>query len=535
MPEDGPESPCSVTAEFGEGQGECEDPMGQLASNGVSLDRESFAPQQQDWILLILALGGMIVFADGLTRPEILVDAPEDTFTYQAVWGAWLFAIAMLPICLLYATKVKTSLREGVLLWFILNMVTFAKQFSYLRWPGVPIFITDVVLVILLLRLFVWPGRFRIRFGSLPAKVLLVYFAVGLFTLGRSVVAGHPLLLTMRDFAIAFYSLFAFVGFAVVRSWAAVRRAFLFFLLGAVLSCFGAIAWLLHQPEARRYLSPGDYVLAAFLGILIATDRKVIGPTIGYSLAGLLAVGVILSNARTVYVELAFMLGLMALFGPRIRRRVRRVRLKVALGALATVVCVAAILAQTAVGSGFIDRSLQQFLAGTLNYENDPNAVFRLAAWGETLSIAAQHPLLGIGYGVVLDPFTYVMAKNGPGTDAVYSVDVDTRPHNTYLTVLYQMGLVGLLSLTVVLLYFFTSGWRTLRRLKDHERSTWLYVALIAQFAMVLYGGFNLFLETPFSASIFWLGLGIGWRILHLLKARTPTAITGQALPAGSM
>ena len=480
---------------------------------------------QTKWVLFVLVVGGLIAFFDGLTRPALLADAPEDTFTYAAVWGAWTLAIVMLPICLGYAREVGTTFREGILLWFILGVVTFGKDFSYIRWPGAPIFITDVVLAGFLVRLFVWPRRFRIQFGSTPVRILLLYLAVGIFTLGRSLLAGHEFLLTMRDFAITFYCLFAFVGFAVVRSWAAVRRAFLFFVLGTILSCFNALGWFLHQPEAGRYLSPGDYVLAAFLGVLVATDRKMVRAGMGYTLAVLFALGILLSNTRTVYVELVFMLVLMALFGSRIRRRVRRIRLKVVLSALASGICVLAILAQTTIGAAFIESSLERLESGTIEYQSDPNAVFRLAAWGETLSLVAQHPLLGIGYGVVLDPFTFMLAKSGSDSENVYSTDIDTRPHNTYLTVLYQMGLAGLIPLVVVLLGFFRTGWKNLRRFKDSSFSTWLYLGLIAVLTMALFGAFNLFLETPFSASIFWLALGISWRMQQLLSMHTSAPI----------
>lgn len=499
--------------------------MGLLAMSPESLHRNSFVVRQQEWILVVLVVGGIIAFADGLTRPEQLLDAPEDTFTYQAVWGAWVLALVMLPICLQYAKAVRASVREGVVLWFILGMVSFAKDFSYIRWPGAPIFITDVILAGFLVRLFIWPRRFLIQLNSTATKLILLYFGIGLFILARSLLAGHPLLLTLRDFAIALYSLFAFVGFTVIRSWAAVRRVFLFFLLGTILGCINALAWFLHQPGARRYLSPGDYALAAFLCVLVAIERKLVGPVVGYILAAFLAIGVVLANARTVYLELAIMFFLMVLLGKRIRRKVGRVRLKPVIGALVVVISTTIIVAKTRVGSAFMNDSLEQLQSGILDYQDDPNAVFRLAAWGETLSLATQHPILGVGYGVILDPFTYTIAKNGPGSEEVYSVDVDTRPHNTYLTVLYQMGLAGFIALVVLLLYFFKTGWNVLRRFKNSSLSTLLYLALITQFAMVLYGGFNLFLETPFSASIFWLGLGIGLRIQQLLSSQKVTTI----------
>jgi O-antigen ligase len=470
---------------------------------------------QRFWISLILIVGCVVAVADGLTRPEMLIDAPEDTFTYQAIWGAWAFALLMLPLCLQYARAARTRIQEGILLWFILGMVTFAKDFSYIRLPGVPIFITDVLLVLFLMRLFIGPGRTRIRFDSIQTRLLLLYFGVGLITLLRSVLERHDMLLTFRDFAIAFYCLFAFVGYAVIRNWEGIRRVFFFFVLGAIFSCIDAFFWLLNHPGGRRYLSPGDYVLAAFLGILVATDRKVVGPVLGYSVAALLGIGVFLSNARTLYVELAFMLFLMAILRPGTWSKVRKIRLKALIIGSLVVAFGIGILAQTRVGSAFIDRSFEQLISGTVDYQDDPNAVFRLSAWAETLSLAAQHPLFGIGYGVILDPFTFELAKQGSAQQE-YSVHTDTRPHNTYLTVLYQMGLAGLIALLCLLFQFFGSGWKTLRRSQHDATSMWLYLALMAQLVMCLYGGFNLFLETPFLASIFWLGIGVAWRILYL-------------------
>jgi O-antigen ligase len=469
----------------------------------------------RNWLFLIILLGGIIAVADGLTRPEMLVEAPEDTFTYQAVWGAWAFALITLPLCLQYARAARTTIREGILLWFILSMVTFAKDFSYIRWPGAPIFITDVFLLFFLVRLFIGPNRLRIRLGSIQTKLLLLYFGVGLITLARSMLEHHEILLTFRDFAIAFYCLFAYVAYAVIRNWASVQRVFIFFLWGAILSCVDSLFWFLGQPGARRYLSPGDYVLAAFLGILVATGRKIVSPFVGYSAAALLGIGILLANARTVYVELAFMIVLMATLRPGTWSKVRKIRLKpLIICSLAAALGIGA-LAQTRVGSAFIDRSLQQLISGTVDYQDDPNAVFRLSAWAETLSMAAQHPLFGIGYGVVLDPFTFDLAKQG-SAEREYSVHTDTRPHNTYLTVLYQMGLAGLIALLCLLVQFFRSGWKTLRRSKRDASSIWLYLALMAQLVMCFYGAFNLFLETPFLASIFWLGIGIGWRVLYL-------------------
>jgi O-antigen ligase len=184
------------------------------------------------------------------------------------------------------------------------------------------------------------------------------------------------------------------------------------------------------------------------------------------------------------------------------------------------VVAGALVLAQTRVGSAFMDRSEKMLASGTIGFEHDPNALWRFAAWGTALTLFVQHPIFGTGYGVHFSPFDVSVSKGGsPLATRVVAVDVDTRPHNTYLTVLYQMGLLGLCSLAAVLLCYFFRGWSLLRRFRRESRSVWLYVALLFQLCMCLYGGLNLMFESPFSASIFWLGLGVGWRIQNLLRA----------------
>lgn len=474
------------------------------------------------WVLLILTLGAFIALANGLTRTLALTeaDAPEDTFTYHAVWGAWVFGIVMLPVLLVYAEAIRAKWREAILLWLLMGTVAFQKDFSYIRWPGAPLFVTDVVLIGLLMCLIFSGCRVRIR--SKPARLLTLYILAGVLVLAWGLIQGHVLLLSIRDFAIVYYSLFAFVGYAIIRDWSAVQRVFLFYLLGAILASIDALGWFLHDASQRRYIGTGVYVLVAFLGVLIFTDRRILKPATGYSLAAVLALGLLLANARSLYVCLAFVIVVMAVAGPRIRRRkTRRIRLKAIMISLMTVAAGALILAQTRAGSAFIDRSEMMLASGTVGFEQDPDALFRLAAWGDALSLFAQHPLAGVGYGVAFQPFDFMVNSTeygDPTAARVVAISVDTRPHNTYLTVLYQMGVLGIATLAAVLIYYFKAGWRLLRSVGNDSHAVWLYVMLIFQLSMCFYGGLNLMLESPFLASVFWLGIGIGWRIQHLLK-----------------
>ena len=91
-----------------------------------------------------------------------------------------------------------------------------------------------------------------------------------------------------------------------------------------------------------------------------------------------------------------------------------------------------------------MERAETELVSGTLNYSDDPNATFRFMAWFEAFQRFAESPVLGEAYGI---PFKFDLDES------------DARPHNTYLTVLYKMGVLGLMPLVLLLPSFQRSGW----------------------------------------------------------------------------
>jgi O-antigen ligase len=84
------------------------------------------------------------------------------------------------------------------------------------------------------------------------------------------------------------------------------------------------------------------------------------------------------------------------------------------------------------------------------------------------------------------------------------------RPHNTFLTILYRMGLLGFLPAMVLLVGFQWKGWRSLRTFHQQQGSLFLYVLLLAQLVASVFGFLNLLLET---VSSFYLLDNLGWWI----------------------
>jgi O-antigen ligase len=167
-------------------------------------------------------------------------------------------------------------------------------------------------------------------------------------------------------------------------------------------------------------------------------------------------------------------------------------------------VCVLWIFSRTKVGGDFVESAAGELVSGTVNYSDDPNAHFRFLAWLEALQRFSAQPHIGEGYGI---PFEFELSN------------MDPRPHNTYLTVLYKMGLLGAVPLIAVLGSFHWKGWKSLSMLKGDGNGLILYILLVSQLVMCAYGFLNLLLESPFLASIYWLMLGAGMRMAFLARS----------------
>jgi O-antigen ligase len=153
-------------------------------------------------------------------------------------------------------------------------------------------------------------------------------------------------------------------------------------------------------------------------------------------------------------------------------------------------------------GQDFASRAESDLVSGILHSSEDDYWQFRLSAWREAWKRFGESPLAGEGFGV---PFTFDIWDNDP------------RPHNTFLTVLYKMGLIGFLPLIAFLGYFFWASMRAVRRNLKYQRVVFLQIVVLAQCAFCLFGAANLMIESPYLASLLWVSFGVGLRMIRML------------------
>lgn len=460
------------------------------------------------WLILTATVAAAIALADGLTRaPNPWIElAPPQPLEYEPYRAAFLFAGVVLPLMFAYAKKARLSVAETLLLWFVFCITSYAKDFSYVRLPRAPVFVTDVVLVVLLLLTYFAPRNRRSRCPLIVNISLLFFFAAGALAAARGFFAHREPVLVLRDSALVVYPLFLLAAYHLLPGWSAIKRLSLWFALGAALNVVNGLAWFAVAPDQRRFVFPGVYVLISLVGVLLMMANGLIRSYLGWTLVGIFSLGLWLANARSLFVCLVAMF-LVALGAPgMLRRRLASARLASGLVFFAAFVCFFVfVFFHSPTSLDFSSRVADNMSSGLLHTSDDPYWQFRLTAWREAWRRFQEYPAAGEGFGKL---FNFEIWDNDP------------RPHNTFLTVLYKMGLLGLLPLLAFLAYFFWSALRTVYQRRTSYGVHLLQILILAQVSLCVWGGADAMLESPYLASVFWVGMGLGLRMVNKLNLK---------------
>jgi O-antigen ligase len=313
-------------------------------------------------------------------------------------------------------------------------------------------------------------------------------------------------MLVLRDSALVAYAFFLLVGYHLFRTWTSIKRLAVWFLLGTALSVLNGLALFVVVPEQRRFVVAGIYALVSLVIVLLATANRLIRKMAGCILAVIFSLGVLFANTRSVFISLGAVLPLCLIAPGLLRVKIRSVSLLKALITAAVLVCAVVFFSlRLKTGRDFGMRVTDELASGILHTSDDFYWQFRLAAWNEAWRRFAEYPPAGEGFGI---PFMFDF----------YDIEInDARPHNTYLTVLYKMGLVGFLPFLGFLAYFFCGALRAVFRNSANRGVVFLQIALLAALSFCVYGGGFFVVESPYLASLFWAGMGVGLRLIKKL------------------
>ncbi len=401
------------------------------------------------------------------------------------------------------------------------------------RIGGVPIFLTDATLGLLLAatfvkcpaRLLAWAVSGR-GAGPVGAAVwLLCLLAVG------QCLSAYPdyHFYALRDLAMFGYSLFFPLTYMVLRGRRdaeRVVRCFTFgtLILGSLLAfqLVSGIQFDLFAHAAKVGFSGGGAVQRIGGGEL--------GVNLSFSAAALVAYLLldrehrpfILAAALVCFMGVAASVNrsaVMAVSAAGLATGAALLRMERAWRVIGAVVVVAGI----ALMAQFVDlpvsipllRNLYVGVASATTVGHDPDVAFRLLRWKSALDLWMTNPILGAGFGVQIAPRD-LNAETGS-----YNFGL---PHNTYLTVLVRMGLVGLL---IVLFCIGWSIWRMLKALWRGPARPDDLAAVNIIVAMATLAFFDLFFEHPLMCGPFWIMLAAAWRLAETGSGKAGAAAAG--------
>jgi O-antigen ligase len=388
----------------------------------------------------------------------------------------------------------------GEILLTVYFMATIVRGESLSHIGTGPWFITDSVLISLVaLALILQPQHF-FAWGRVEGA-LVAFF--GLAVLHTLAALDHGFF-ALKDATLAGYALFALLVPTFIRSWVGVRRILLCAAIATGVRAVVAVLGPSIGGNSAFFLGAGAVALVAGLALKIRWT--------GVFLFCCYIVGVALSGRRAPALALVVAVIVLAVSLPRPARH-RTMQALMAIAVCGFLLFQAAGL--VGVLSDRLDAGLERYRSGTVRYQEDPTAQWRLATWRNAVDLLVRSPIRGVGFGEPINVYADVRPRENPNP---YN---DGLPHNTYLTVALRMGIPGVSCLAIVLVTWFRRMWRL------RFRSPLAPVILTTTVYGCVYGFFGLFLERPFMAMFFWCVVGLGLTLDRLVSAEMLTGMDG--------
>lgn len=412
----------------------------------------------------------------------------------------WLDAVALMAFVFVFA---------GTLLG--------GSEFSHLHVSigPIPLYVTDAFLLLwAMLRARAIPDL--VRRVPLAISIPICAFAlIGLLHLAVGLATTTSRVAQLRDFMVVGYAAFTLVGVDFTRSVAWVKRLYLLVAIAALPIVATGFINLLTKHSIEITTSGTERALPIAEGLYLIMAGFVCGVAIRlgwrprWAFVAILAIsllGLLLVQSRSIFLAVPPVIAIY-FAAYRLKRR----QTAMLLGGSLAVAGLLVVLALSHYLPAYLGARLESFS----NLGADPNATWRLSSWSIAIGLARQHPLTGMGFG------------------ELHLLPYGIAPHNSLISIFYQIGVPGELAFVAINVAFYIVWYRAYRELLDIEVKGIVLIALVWQVAGLTVALFNVALEGPFMAMYYWLSIGLAVGVWRL--ARRPTVDASTSSPVGIM
>ncbi len=444
--------------------------------------------------------GAQSIASDAAPRLSSVVNKKFLSHILLYIWAVLLTVLA----AVLYKLEI-TSLFGGFLFAFALFglrwpahflavfvfFVAFKhREFTHMamQFGPLPVYISEWALLILLVA-----GLPKVvstaRKYLLPFVLILAYIFIGLLMLYLSLPNWGGV--ALRHFAIVYYSLFAMMVFAHIKTLKEFKRLIAALIIGTVPNLIGEIGNFLYDTlpvtsEQKNYSMRDSFFYLVALGFCLPFlkigVKKINYHVVFYGLA-VSSIVLLYSYSKTGMIALVVLAGLYFVS-----------RMKSLPKAVIVIVCLLFILPYFFTPSGKIHPFKDIFTPST--YEKEKRYLIDISA----LRDFTEYPY-GIGFGPpIFGDHGRVMIKNH---ESFHSL------HNSYLTVARRTGVQGFVIFIAIIALAISRGISTYRAFGEEEFPGKIAMGLLlAMVSAFLFPFSHVVLEGPFMGIPFWLIAG---------------------------
>jgi len=401
---------------------------------------------------------------------------------------------------MVYKSEANSFFYKYIAALFIFLNCIFYRDFSYISFGGT-LFITEILLLMsfftLFLRIVI---THRIRFDY-QIKLWLIFFGYGCLLL--FIDNNSSIFFKFREFAAIAYSTFFFIMLTLLSDHKSSNLVFRAILLGSIFSIFyifyrfniglgnyttteGVMRYgnyefvginIVYCYSLSKLLSrPNDIILNAFLALICFITVFTLISHTSAMLGMLLSTAVILKihyhNKRAKNLTLAFLLVSPIFF----------------------------IMFFLMLDTSVITLRFTRIFS--VDILNDPNVSWRLITWLHALSqMELSDIFFGVGWGYEL-PVYFL-------NDFAYAEDGFEGLHNSLLFYFFHTGLFGTSLFLILIISVYKKAFRACKIFQSSLLYCKLTGLLAANIGILLFSFFNVVLEGPYMAIIFWVSLGL--------------------------
>jgi putative inorganic carbon (HCO3(-)) transporter len=258
------------------------------------------------------------------------------------------------------------------------------------------------------------------------------------------------------------------------------------------------------NPFYRDHTSYGAMlamVLFPFIAVILLKKHGFIFRTFKLGVLAILFVALVLSYTRAAWISVVFSAGLLI----PIIWRVKFKYLLVAGAAIAGLIILNQSSLERMMTKNDQDSSdkLTEHVKSISNIATDASNLERINRWASALRMFKEKPVLGWGPGTYMfqyAPFqrsyqrTYVSTNYGDMGNA----------HSEYIGPLSESGVLGALTIILVIIVSLTTAFRVYRRIDDKALKRLVLGLILGYITYIFHGMLNNFLDTDKASSLFW-------------------------------